>query len=344
MTLEFIDGFDHYVTADLRASYKWNCVGNVSIGEGVGRRGSGCMSISGESGPDYLVKTGTNQATRIIGFAVYFTGYSTGNANMVNVVDVTTLQCYMGVNSTGHIYVGRGPSTILATSVEILPLNTWSYVEFKFTVNNSSGVLEVRVNGASTGWINLTGQDTCANSNQYSNILQVGNVSPEVYSSTLRIDDLYICNGAGTTNNNFLGDCRVDSYLPIEAGGSAQFTPSAGNNWECVDDTAPDEDSTYVQSSTVDHIDTYGFAEMTHTPSSIFGLQINAVAKKDDAGTRSIATVVNSGSSGDVAGTTQVLSTSYIDYTQIVEQDPNTSAAWTKSGINAATFGVKVAA
>jgi len=157
-------------------------------------------------------------------------------------------------------------------------------------------------------------------------------------------DDLYVCDGTGSSNNNFLGDVRIDAKFPTGAGNSTQFTPSAGSNFQCVDDNPPNDDIDHVESANVGDKDTYAFGTLvSHTPLSIFGVQVNMHAKKDDAGARSIASVVRSGGS-DTDGAAQPLGTTYANLRQMVEQDPNTAAPWTKVNLNASEFGPKVAA
>jgi hypothetical protein len=38
------------------------------------------------------------------------------------------------------------------------------------------------------------------------------------------IDDLYVCDSTGSTNNTFLGDVRVDTVRPIGAGNYSEFS------------------------------------------------------------------------------------------------------------------------
>lgn len=165
-------------------------------------------------------------------------------------------------------------------------------------------------------------------------------------ASSADFEDLYICDGSGSINNDFLGDMRVDCYLPNGNGNSSQLVGSDSNstdNYQLVDETSQNGDSDYVQSSTVNNKDTYAVADMSHTPANIFGTQLNMIAKKDDSGTRSICSVCRSGGT-DYDGDTQALGTTYVDYRQIRETDPATSSAWTRSNLNSAEFGVKVAA
>lgn len=64
------------------------------------------------------------------------------------------------------------------------------------------------------------------------------------------------------------------------------------------------------------------------------------LAAKTDAGTRQIAQICESTGTEEI-GSTVSLSNSLVYYQDILETDPHTSAAWTLSGYNAATFGIK---
>lgn len=130
----------------------------------------------------------------------------------------------------------------------------------------------------------------------------------------------------------------------IADGATTNFTPSTGTNHAAlVDESPPNDDTDYNQSSNVGDLDLYEITDMAHTPASIFGVQINLNAKKDDAGTRSIAGVVRSGGT-NYEGGAQALSTSYAYYLDVRETDPDTSAPWTKTGVDNAQFGIKVTA
>jgi hypothetical protein len=212
-------------------------------------------------------------------------------------------------------------------------------LEFKGTINDTTGTYEVRVNGANV--VSGSGADTRnGGTGVISSVALIFARSGELWC------DIVICDGGGSSNNDFLGDRRVDCFFPSGNGNSSQLIGSDGNsvdNYLLVDESAPNGDTDYVQSGTSGDKDTYNFPNMSHTPSSINGIQICMNAKKDDSGTRSISSVIRSGGT-DTNGTTQALSTSYAYYLQISETDPNTSAAWTKAGFDAAEFGQRVAA
>lgn len=339
MTLRFVDSFDHYATGDVLE--KWTApetsISTQAIATGTGRRGTNGWTSSGTSRG--LIKGVPNHATHIIGFAVNFGGaVPTVAANIIEFREGGQTHLAVRINADLSLSVRRATTT-LATVGGVLPANGFFYLEFKGTVHDTTGAYEVRVNGANV--LSASGIDTRDGGAGVTASVVLGCVI-----SNMVFDDLYICDGAGSTNNDFLGDVRVDCFQPSGNGNSSQLLGSDGNstdNYLLVDETAPNDDTDYVSSSTVSQKDTYAFPNMSHTPATINGVQVVMSAKKDDAGLRSIASVTRSGGA-DTDGTTQAVSTSYFYYMQILETDPNTAAAWTQSGFDAAEFGIKVAA
>ena len=123
------------------------------------------------------------------------------------------------------------------------------------------------------------------------------------------------------------------------------FTPSAGSVHYSLVAEAPDDDgdASYVESGTVGHKDLYGYQDLTGTPAAIMAVQLATVARKDDAGSRSLRAVLKSGAT-TANGATRVLGTSYALYDDRFEVDPATGAAWTKAGVDALQAGVEVVA
>jgi len=333
MALRFVDSFDHYSAAQWLRRYS---SGSGIVIEAGGRRGTNGVRVN------HLCSFGKvldAQATWIVGFAYNFGGAMfTGPATLWAWQDAGTPQCDLRLNTNLTLSVTRN-GTVLGTSVAILSAGN-SYIEFKATIGNA-GSYEVRVNGVNI--LSGAGVDTQNTANAAADRFVVDGFGITAAGGQC-YDDLYVCDGTGSSNNNFLGDVRIDAKFPTGAGNSTQFTPSAGSNFQCVDDNPPNDDIDHVESANVGDKDTYAFGTLvSHTPLSIFGVQVNMHAKKDDAGARSIASVVRSGGS-DTDGAAQPLGTTYANLRQMVEQDPNTAAPWTKVNLNASEFGPKVAA
>jgi hypothetical protein len=260
--------------------------------------------------------------------------------NLIVFYEGATLHTDVCLNTDLSISVRRSSTALGTSAAGVIPGNGYAYVEFKCNIHDTTGSYDVRINNVSV--LSGTNKDT---RNGATGVINTVGINFPVIN--MYFDDFYVCDTAGSVNNDFLGDVRVDAYLPNGNGNSSQFVGSdadSTNNYLLVDDpTDIDDDTTYVESSTVSNKDTYAIADMSHVPSTIHGVQVCASAKKDDAGARTMAIVTRSGGT-DYDSSAYSISTSYLVYRNIRETDPNTSSAWSKTNLNSAEFGVKVSA
>lgn len=338
MTLLFMDGFDHYATADI--TKKWTANNGSAISSNGGRRGGGCLSHTGTG--KWVTKTIASSSTVIVGCAVKITTYTAGYLGKFQLREGATYHLTLNVNTNGKISLLRGGSstgTVLATGNTALSTGTWYYIELKSTIHDTTGSYEVRINGVTE--FSGTGADT--RNGGTSGIVDTVGLGQASNSGEDSYDDFYVCDTSGSTNNDFLGDCRIDTLFPNGDGNYTAFTPSTGStHYTLVDETAPNTTDYNSGASSGDR-DSYAFQDLTTLSSqTIYGIQINAAALKSDAGARSLGTMSRlSGTNKD--GTGAALSTSQTYISEIQETDP-ASAAWTQTNVDSAEYGVKVTA
>lgn len=114
-------------------------------------------------------------------------------------------------------------------------------------------------------------------------------------------------------------------------------------NWASVNLNPPVSDSSYAFSSAVNQEDLQNFPALSVNPSNIYAVQVTVFGKKTDAGARTVSLDMKSGvadGNGNNSGFTPPTTYGYLS--SIFELDPNTSAAWTYTALNAATTGYKV--
>lgn len=240
------------------------------------------------------------------------------------------------VIATGAIQVARGThtGTVLATSATGLvpPDSTWHYLEAMVLLGDAGvGQYQVFLDGAEI--IPLTTADT-----------KNGGTKTVFDSHGLRgnnscyLDDYYVANAAGSINNTFYGDTEVLALFPIGAGDLTQLTPSAGANWQCVDDTGTASLTDYVSGLTDGDRDRYAMTQIPNA-GTIHSATITLAAAKLGTDAKFVRTNIKSGATV-AEGTSKVLSTSlaYLAPT-MRELNPDTSAAWTPSQINAINVG-----
>lgn len=337
MAVICIEGFDHLSLAQLATKAGISGTGG-SGSVASGRLGGQCWkSIANQSGQ--LVKAFPSTAGPvIIGFAFKHEGGIGNGIDHLLVRGGTTNIVRMYWDNSGAFpclkFRNAGGTLLGSTATQIVD-GIWYYVELKITIHASAGALEVRMNGAAD--ISATSLNTGSTSadNWWFGVSGIGSL-PQV-----SMDDVYVADTTGgAPNNDFLGDTRVETLVLTAEGANTAWTASSGTKVAAIDQTTShDDDTDYIVSTTPGDRETFTATALSVTSGSVFGVQVNLAARKDDAGTRTIAPVIRmSGTNHD--GTAVGLTTSYLVFSQLYNQDPNGSN-WTVSSVNAAEWGVK---
>jgi hypothetical protein len=348
MSLLFVDGFDHYATADFSKKYVAT-VGSPVITAGIGRRGTKGYDTQTGGG---ITKEFPAESSWVMGIAFKIPAavpnpVSIPNGRIFTLLDGATQQCELRFdNATQELIVTRNGTLVTGgRSSIVLSLNQYYYIEWKVTISDSIAAdsCVVRVDGVEV--INVTaGQDlkNTANTTATRVLIGIGTTNAKH-----QYDDLYICNQSGSTNNNFLGDCRVDTLYPDADGFYTDGTPSAGSDHYAMVDETPVSTTDYVTLASLNDRDSYSFDSLPALAGQVvYGVQAVAATGKDDSGLISAATFVRSGTSPavDQDGVSTPLPTTYTFLRDIYEQNPDTSTAWDRDSVNAAEFGVVVTA
>jgi len=333
MSLVFTDGFDYYSSLAL----KWTTA-NGTIGTSSVRSGTNGVQVTGNLLAKQ-VKVSQEHATFIVGCALKRGTNGTFEIRFYS-DSLATQHVTVQVTANGEIKVFRGSiaGTQLGstTSPNLVPSGTFVYLEAKCTLNDTTGVVTVKING--TQVFTITSADT-KNAGTKTVLDGFGFI---ITTANADVDDIYLCNGAGSTNNDFLGDIKIETLFPTGAGNTTQLTPSTGSNWQNVDDTTPNT-TDYNSSATDNQYDTYQMGDLVTASGTVFGVVAHAYAAKSDAGTKGGAIVIRSGGT-DYEQTDNALGTGYQYYDEILEVNPNTGVAWTVTNVNSVEAGFKVKA
>jgi hypothetical protein len=337
MALVFIDSFDHYTQDDFLKKWSNTNAAFQSISTTAGRRGGGCMTRPYET----YKNLPNTYSTLIAGFAVNRGVFNTGQSlfQFAYFGSGATKYVSLGITSAGEVQVFNASGTSLGrTKPGLINQATWAYVEFKAVVGATTGAVEIRVNGISE--LLLTNVNT-GTSNFATFGFGIGGLPSQENDSAMKIDDVYLLDTSGTANTDFLGDCRVDAYLPTSEGATQSWTPTpAGTHYTTVDEI-PINSADYVESAAAGAIELFGYTDLVNIPLNIFGIQVNSAARKTDAGVRQINSAARISSTDYFSANLPVSdTTSYVS--SIWDRSPATSAAWTRTEINGTDFGVKL--
>ena len=346
MALQLIEGFDHEVPygnniLDWLYNKGWGYGGNFA--------GPYHYTATGRFGGLSWLQVGWNacyiwkvlpspQNTMIVGVAFTTNPGDGPQANTGRVRFYNTIGGYCGgffhdYGGSRKMKIVNSSDSVVATSSQVYSTN-WNYAELKMTVNGASGSASLHMNGEE-----MIAPVTGNFGSSPIGMVYLWSGTSGGGGSGNQWDDMYVLDTTGSYNNDFLGDCRVETLFPSGAGSSTIWTPNSGANYAAVDEQAIDSDTTYVKSSVAGDKDMYVYDDVTEE--SVFGVQTCLTARKDSTNLRRVKSVARIGGVDYDSAAEHTLTTGYLVHTRLMDTDP-AAAAWTAANLNAAEFGIKV--
>ena len=334
--LLFVDSCDHYSAA--QGQRKWTTFG-ASIVPGRTNNGitGGALSFPSKT---FNAEYGTltmGLAYKTPGFAnnpVKFTNAVLGPEFWFGHLGDGRMRFHWGVFGDG---VNSPPTTWVMTT------NAWHYIEVTCAMTGGPPahiVASARINGAEVlawDYTHHTGHAA----------LKWATVSMEGVGGGLQsiMDDVYV------TDGEFLGDIKIGVLYPNAAGDSASWTPTpAGNNWQQVEEHAPDDDATYVSTPTVGAKDLYNLDDIDPAFSgAIKGVQALWLVRKSDEGEGAVKGVWKSGATEVVQASghnylaPNGFHPSAVDYLYNIQTERKslfTASDWTAAEVNGCQLGI----
>jgi len=337
MALLFADGFDSYTTL----LDKWDSrVGNgtIDISASYGRMaGSSGLRIQHHS-EGVSKSLGVQASTLIAGFAFKVPSVLSYACAMCSFSDAGTRQIGLWISSDLSTIAWDRNGTNLVSIAYPFSAALWYYIEAKVVFSSTVGRIITKINNVEVD--DTSSLDTANTANNYGTAFVLGSTSTGTYDQDRYFDDVYVCDTVGSYCNDFLNDRWIETIYPTGAGTTTQWSPSAGANWDCVEEHPPTT-TEYVETGVLNEIDTYACGNLTSTSGDVAAVVINHHSAKTTAGSRKVSGAIYSDTDSDV-GTENDLSTTYHNYQSVSYLDPHTAAAWTIAGVNAAEFGVKL--
>lgn len=277
---------------------------------------------------------------------VFGCGFYTGNASVQNriisfispnIIDNVQLSS----DGSGHFRFWRNGNggAILATGTFVLAVNTWYWLWGYVKIHDTTGIVRLKVNNV-TDIATTTGLDTRQDA------AAGGDTADRIYccrENNYVMDDIYVQDATGTTNNGDdidIGEVTIPYLVPNLAGDTTAWTPSAGSNFQTVDEAPPNDDTDYVAAGTSGNIDLYNLTDISGA-NAVKGVVVRTRAKKDTAGTKGFRQLLKSG--GTVSNGPDIApGTGYTTYGRALRKNPVTSADFTLAEITALQVGNEV--
>jgi len=337
MAVVGMEGFDHLSFAQHDYKQGW------SIGTGAvvaGRFGGQAIRCNANNSSTATLTLPSTYSELYAGFALRQGTLPGGGQHLFAFVNGATNILRMLVTTSGAEYVwylANSAGTVLGTTTTPIVVDVWYYVEIKCIVSATVGQVELRINGSTTPEI-ATAANVNTGSTAIAGVL-IRTTSGSATTNFCDFDDMYVVDTSGSApTNTWLGETKVETLYPSSNGSNTAWT----GVYTDVDDPATyDGDTTYISSSTPGDKETYGMTNLSPGTGTVFAVQTNVTARKDDAGARTIAPILRTGGT-DYAGTTSPsLGSDYMDYKQLYERLDPVGNAWSIATVNAMEAGVK---
>lgn len=347
MALIFADGFDHYGTGTTgRANMlkgQWASMASINDQPRTTYARTGDHSLYVVGGPVILSLRGEKLVTgvgygQLVDSLPVTSGYRTGivfyNQTGDAILNVTLL-------SDGALRILKGDPTSSDTNLlditdAVVMAGAFGHVEMKIVIDDVVGSFELRYNG------NIISQLTDLNLGT-DGVASIGfiNVVGGSQGVGQYIDDLIVWDDTGTLNNTFMGQQRLLTVYPTSDKTAADWSlTGAISGYDTMNETVPDEDTTYISSSTVGDKSEFGFSALPAELDTVAAVFIPVMAKSDEAGISSIKLSMLNGA-GTAAGTEHELTSAYVYYRDAFNANPDGGGAWTKAAFEASTIRIE---
>lgn len=349
MTLLALYGMDLYNTkTDLFTEPNWTAVTdtNISIQTNKGRFGAGALRLIGAGGLGDVLQlaVGATPTTLFFGGSIKIANYN-HNTDILRFLEGANEHAKLRINNiTNNLELWV--NGILRSKFDFT-LGFWHRIEVKLTINNSTGEIiilidrnlgtdfatAIQVSSVFTG-------NTQAGANAYTDTIEFISNPAASLETEILWDDITINDDAGTENNTWLGDIRIQTIRPIGDTAQKDMVPSAGIiNFDLIDEASGPDVSDYVTPDNIGDKDLYTNNNVLSGFNNIQAIQVKAFAQAGDV-TSTVRLITKSGATEGFSDS-QTLNPISQFQNFIFETDPDTSAAWIENNINIMEIGIE---
>jgi len=287
---------------------------------------------------------GASPSTIIVGGPWYGSGFAA--VRNIEFREGATVHCGVGVDATGHVTVYGAAGTVIATSGTILTSNAWTDIEIKVVIHDTTGSVEVKVDGTVLTWATGGATNVDTKNGGTGVVDTIGVRKPNSSGATWYIDCFYMVDTTGSAPlNTYLGDVAVRLQLPDGNGDSSDWVGSDGNsvnNYQQVDEL-PSSSTDYNGTSATAKTDLYTFQDVPSTD-VVLATQVVVYAAKSDAGTPPVMKPITKGDGGTVVEESAItLSTTYQQFEGAIRTTDPDGDALTPTNVGGMQIGVRSA-
>lgn len=354
MSLLWIDGFEKYGTVNASVNPtgllhgKYSCVSPDDCEVVEGRYSGKALKIDYNLTQLTTPDLSPGSKTLIVGF-----NFKVLNGKELSLIDfrhpgaqgetIGYQQLTFRINSSGEIVVDRGNTAIITTNTANIQLDTWYAFEAKVYCDDSSGTCNVYLDHVEVG--SFSGDTRHRNSeagafDRYSRVM----FRTVESSNHLVVDDFYVFDNTGNTNNDVIGERFQVACLSPTSDASGNFSPSTGNDmYAVIDEDA--QDANYISDDTSGNRAVFETTNLTanEATGTIKGVMLNCEARAYSRFAKVPKFITQNGSGGSLQDGSDIWAgyDSDVTSTKIMEEDPDGNS-WSAATVNDFRLGVEI--
>lgn len=332
MAILALEGYDNISASTASRVLGWYTAGTIAKATGAFSEGE-CLKFTGLN-IDFGFVGGLSKTTLYFNVRAKWARLNVNNECLFTFYENATAHCSVGFapnSNNGTLKLYRGTNTDLSVSSSTaIVANVWTWIGIKVVIHDTTGEITLYQNGVQTA--TYSGDTRVGGTGVVTGINFHWRYTSSPYGE-IYFDD-FIC-----SDSQIYSSRHVYSLYPTGAGNYAQWTPSAGSNYQNVDEDNVDDNTTYNSSSTPNQLDSFSLENCT--PSTIEAAKVQLFTYHDDAGPHSVAPNLRIGTT-DYNGSTVATTAAYAKVDQIYTVSPASSVAWTQSEINGLELGYKL--
>jgi hypothetical protein len=349
MAVLFYDNFENWTSTSTAYPGPWVVISNTSSWGSASTASNVNHTISGvyQTGnavSTYLAMGFADKATVVCNMRVSFEQpYVNDTGAILWFVDGGTEQCSLRLQPNGYFAVYRGISTAkLGESTNFFSYNNSEYldIELKIGIHNTTGTVELRVNGVVE--INLINQNTRASANNFVNQVRIGRHT-QTQAARPYFKHFILMDTTDSVMNDFIGPVDITSLRSnADDATILDWTANTGTRWQAVNQAITDGDTTYVSADTPgDRV----LFELTNLPAGVtdvFAVMPQCQIKREQGTTRITKFLMGSGVDTELGSKDLAVGPTYAFRQEPMSVSPFTTDPWDVAEVNGLRLGMEI--
>jgi len=234
------------------------------------------------------------------------------------------VEVYRGDPDTTGVYLG-------SFSVPV-PSSEWNVWEFHLIVDGSAGKFEVKLDGNKV--FNYSGNTKPGSDTEVVAMRGYNTGGPDY-------DDFVLVDTDGDIFNTWPNGIHVQVRHPSANGVTNEWSPSAGNNYQCVDEAIA-SDADFIETNTPNAIDLFDVPNIDASAAFVYGVIVWIYGMYEgDAPCKDISTVLRTHDTNYLSNAKNLNYMGHARRYEVHDKNPNTGEIWTVDEANAIQVGVK---